>query len=47
MDVDVPESHDLFGEADQVHLDAGEDRIIEGVVAKLVECEVRAKLTIY
>src|SRR5213596_2203873 len=46
MDLDVADSHDLFDETDQVHLDAGENRIVESVVPKLVQCEVRSELTI-
>src|SRR5437016_9571573 len=46
MDFDAPESHDLFGEADEVHLDTGEDRIVEGIVTKLVEREIGSRLPI-
>src|SRR5207302_6940486 len=46
MDADLAETDELFGEADQVHLDPGENRIVEGVVPKLVEHEIRSELTI-
>src|SRR5919202_4932614 len=45
-DARLADMHHLFGETDQMHLDASEHRVVEGVVPELVEREIRPQLAV-
>src|SRR5579859_7487763 len=45
-DVEAGDADGLGNEADQVHLHAGEDGVIEGVVPEAIQVEVRPELAV-